>query len=91
MTCDVTAFPIPSVIWRKNGRRFYGDSSRVGVSESMVRFNKLLPADTGTYECYAENSSGSDQKSMSLNVEPGNHYIFECLHCSDVDSYVDSG
>lgn len=71
MTCDVTAFPEAKRTWRKDGRKFHGDDNRVVVSDSMVRFKSLLPADSGQYECRAENGVGSDAKSMSLTVEAG--------------------
>lgn len=71
MTCETTAFPEAKSVWRKDGRKFFGDSNRVVVSDTMIRFKTLLPADSGRYECYAENAIGTDTKSMSLTVEAG--------------------
>ncbi len=73
MTCEVTAFPQASVEWRKSGRRYYGDTrtGRVQVTDTMIRFKKLVPADSGGYECYAENSAGSDIRGMVLKVNEG--------------------
>eukprot|EP00794_Sanderia_malayensis_P020165 gene20165-22140_t len=71
MTCQVVAYPTAQISWRKDGRPFYGDrnSGRVQVTKTVVRFTKLLPADSGRYECHAENSAGASQTSMTLRVK----------------------
>ena len=71
MTCEVQSYPKARITWRKDGKEFVGGSNRVTVTETMVRFSTLVPADSGRYECYAENTIGSDRKFMSLTVEAG--------------------
>lgn len=78
MTCEAKSHPEATTTWRKDGRNFYGDSNRVSVTRTMIRFKTLVLADSGRYECYAENTIGSDKKSMSLVVEPGK--CFEVCH-----------
>jgi len=70
MTCDVKSHPEAKITWRKDGRDFIGDSRRVAVTNREIRFKELVQADAGRYECYAENSIGSEAKSMLLVVEP---------------------
>ncbi|XP_065060952.1 papilin-like [Rhopilema esculentum] len=81
-TCDVTAYPAAKITWRKDGRKFLGDSSRVFVADTMIRFKSLVIADSGNYECYAENSVGYDRKTMFLNVQP-NQQVSSCVDDPD--------
>lgn len=82
MSCDVKAYPKAKITWTKSGRRFVGDTvnGRVVVTTTMIKFKNLLPADAGAYECYADNSAGSDRKAMRLNVERGKCFaaMFVC-------------
>ena len=76
MNCEVISHPEATITWRKDGRNFNGDSSRVVVTKTTIRFRNLVAADSGSYECHAQNAIGYERKSMSLVVEPGKCCLF---------------
>ncbi|XP_052811448.1 uncharacterized protein LOC128239051 [Mya arenaria] len=71
--CDVTGYPLPDVIWRKNERELVVDD-RVHLSEfrdvanSRLLITSLTSVDAAEYTCQAVNSVRPFQNSASVNV-----------------------
>ena len=81
ITCEALGYPPPSIVWsRANGTL----SDRVSVSDSVsvptgygnvtrVSVNLIITnasrEDTGVYMCSANNSVGSDTKSINITVQ----------------------
>jgi len=81
MTCEAIGYPPPTIVWsRSNGAL----SDRISVSDSVsvpigngnvtrVSVNLTITnasrEDTGVHTCSANNSIGSDNKSVSITVQ----------------------
>ncbi|XP_068457758.1 kazal-type serine protease inhibitor domain-containing protein 1-like [Clinocottus analis] len=78
--CEVSAFPVPLVEWRKEGRAaaLPGDDPHVSVQarggplkfqvSSWLQIEGAGPEDSGTYRCIARNNVGSASASAVLGV-----------------------
>ena len=81
ITCEALGYPPPTVVWsRTNGTL----SDRVSVSDSVsvptgygnltrvivnLTITNASREDTGVYMCSANNSVGSDSKSINITVQ----------------------
>lgn len=67
--CPVTGFPLPDIIWSKNGKRFNPEYDLV---EIMKNGTLVLPHVTvqmqGVYECFAVNVGGGHSKNLTISV-----------------------
>lgn len=64
--CQVTGFPIPSLMWYKNGLQL-GLSERISTNKDGVLFIRNAQLlDAGEYECAVWNIAGQSQASATL-------------------------
>ena len=87
-SCDAIGEPSPAISWhfndvmiRPSDKYVLGLSGSRGSTSSLLIVNNLLPSDTGTYTCHAENDIGNDNSSGILTVN-GNYvkvYIHNCI------------
>ena len=81
ITCEALGYPPPTIVWsRTNGTLSdrvsvsdsvsvptgYGNVTRVSVNLTITNASR---EDTGVYMCSANNSVGSDNKSISITVQ----------------------
>jgi len=81
ITCKVLGYPPPTIAWSRTNKTF---SDRVSVSDSIsvptgngnvtsVSVNLTLTnanrEDTGSYQCTASNSVGSDKQNINITVQ----------------------
>ena len=81
ITCEALGYPPPTVVWsRTNGTLSdrvsvsdnvsvptgYGNVTRVSVNLTITNASR---EDTGVYTCSANNSVGSDNKSIIITVQ----------------------
>ena len=68
----VTGTPVPNIQWKKGSRVLKLDSSKYSISYAqsvaVLFINNLTEDDAGPYTIEAENSAGSDSKSMKYSV-----------------------
>ncbi|XP_070496812.1 vascular endothelial growth factor receptor 3-like [Chironomus tepperi] len=73
LTCTVSGFPIPSLIWYKNGEPFdiNENDTRISLKDNdmTLTFTELKLDDNGLYECIAENSVGKEKKAIELTIK----------------------
>ena len=62
LNCNVMGFPIPFVAWSKIG-------GGVIRQDRWLNIPSINKADTGQYQCFANNTCGSDVKFTSINVQ----------------------
>lgn len=61
--CSARGDPVPSIVWRKNGKKVSGTQSRYSVTQvngmSILRIEPVRAGrDDAPYECVAENGVG---------------------------------
>ena len=81
ITCEALGYPPPTIVWsRTNGTSSdrvsvndsvsvptgYGNVTRVSVNLTIINASR---EDTGMYTCFANNSVGSDTKSLNITVQ----------------------
>ena len=62
LTCIVTGFPAPFVAWSKVG-------SKEVTEDRFFNITSITRAERGQYQCFANNTCGSDFKVTSINVQ----------------------
>lgn len=78
--CAARGDPIPSIVWRKNGKKVSGTQSRYSVTQlngqSILRIEPVRAGrDDAPYECVAENGVGDAVSAeASLTVFEGKSY-----------------
>ncbi|KAG7280733.1 hypothetical protein CRUP_004533 [Coryphaenoides rupestris] len=63
--CEVTAYPLPSVTWRKRGSNYVLPGDRPRIS---VQVEGLQLADAGVYSCISQNALGETSATARLTV-----------------------
>ena len=81
ITCEALGYPPPAIIWSRTNRTLsdrisvsdsvnvptgYGNVARVSVNLTITNASR---EDTGVYMCSANNSVGSDTKSINITVQ----------------------
>ena len=76
LTCKVSGFPLPRIIWRKDGVLLGGieKDTRFSISEehpteSMVLIASFDSVHIGTYECLAIGSGIVDTQAVDLGIQ----------------------
>ncbi|MBN3299160.1 KAZD1 protein, partial [Amia calva] len=93
--CEVFAYPMASIEWRKDGMEMFlpGDDPHISVQvtdrggpqkyevSGWLQIQKIRLADEGTYHCFARNRHGEVTATASLTViTPGRPIIsFNCI------------
>uniref|UniRef100_A0A915KF49 Uncharacterized protein n=1 Tax=Romanomermis culicivorax TaxID=13658 RepID=A0A915KF49_ROMCU len=67
LSCDVSAFPPPQVIWQRNGQRV-NTGGRYVVQNNNLRISTTRSVDAGMYVCVATNDAGTAQQAYTLDV-----------------------
>lgn len=67
--CNVTGFPIPDVIWKKDGRKILLDGDKYGYEDGMLSIYDIVAKDTGSYICIASNTAGEDSQEVLLRIQ----------------------
>ena len=62
LNCIVIGFPAPFVAWSKVG-------STAVIEDRFFNITSITRAERGQYQCFANNSCGSDFKVTSINVQ----------------------
>ena len=62
LNCIVVGFPAPFVAWSKVG-------SILVTEDRFLNITSITKADRGQYQCFANNTCGSDVKLTSINVQ----------------------
>ena len=62
LNCVVIGFPAPFVAWSKVG-------SGVVSQDRWLNITNITTADSGQYQCFTNNTCGSDAKVTSINVQ----------------------
>ena len=69
--CPVVGWPIPKVVWHKNGKPVEHPTSKLkfGTAEgSMMMIDDAKQADSGLYTCYGINPAGVAMSSSRLKI-----------------------
>ena len=91
ITCTATGYPVPYIVWLNNDESVV-DKSRLipgsiiatgvgnifNVSASII----VRRSDTGVYTCFANNSVGFDNRTISITVQC--KFLIELFYCDDV-------
>eukprot|EP00111_Clytia_hemisphaerica_P018542 TCONS_00054849-protein len=64
LTCTAEGYPTPKVIWRRNSSSVLAE----GSGEAVYQIVNIDAETAGKYECFAENTMGSDLKIKSVLV-----------------------
>lgn len=75
LECSATGVPAPSVRWLDNRQTQEADpyavrSELVPQTRAVLTKYKVRQEDEGTYMCVASNGAGTDQRYVTLTVEP---------------------
>ena len=72
-TCSVSGSPMPTLKWFFNGAMIEGDDQRViDMDRQRLTINYPVNNNSGMYQCFAENESGTVFASWTLQVrDPG--------------------
>ena len=62
LNCTVIGFPAPFVAWSKVGRILV-------IEDRFFNITSITRAERGQYQCFANNTCGSDFKVTSINVQ----------------------
>uniref|UniRef100_A0A8C9N6Y6 Hemicentin-1 n=1 Tax=Serinus canaria TaxID=9135 RepID=A0A8C9N6Y6_SERCA len=69
LTCEVTGFPPPDLIWLKNGKPISSNSNTFIVPGARtLQIPRAKLSDGGEYTCTARNQAGESQKKSFLTV-----------------------
>lgn len=80
--CSARGDPVPSIVWRKNGKKVSGTQSRYSVTQvngqSILRIEPVRAGrDDAPYECVAENGVGDAVSAeATLSVYEGELLLF---------------
>ena len=62
LNCNAMGFPAPAVAWSKIG-------GGVVSQDRWLHIASITKVDTGQYQCFANNTCGSDVTFTSINVQ----------------------
>ncbi|KHJ49017.1 CHDCT2 domain protein [Trichuris suis] len=67
LECEATGYPLPSIVWTRNGRTL-PLSRRIAVdfSGTVLTISSVAPDDAGEYTCFAANRLGRIQASANV-------------------------
>ena len=76
-SCNVSAEPTPTIVWRFNGIDLVDDGSKYTITrsdvtmntQSVLTVNNLEVGDNGGYSCYVENEHGNETSTANLIVQ----------------------
>ena len=97
-SCQATGEPVPTISWYFNGvmineldaDKYIVSSSISGaVVKSFLTILNTQSSDVGTYNCFAENSIGSDQSTGVLTIN-GKYVCLSDLFSLDINIYADA-
>uniref|UniRef100_A0A913I9R6 Ig-like domain-containing protein n=1 Tax=Strongyloides stercoralis TaxID=6248 RepID=A0A913I9R6_STRER len=69
-SCEISGKPIPTITWFKDGKQLPNDNRYKQLLENNVAklvLDKVLPVDSGVYECVLKNVSGEARCKARLN------------------------
>ncbi|XP_069163060.1 hemicentin-1 isoform X2 [Procambarus clarkii] len=68
--CDVTAIPVPSVLWLKDGQLLTPSpgKSQLAQNDKLLQLMSLEGSDSGHYTCVASNAAGTAEYDFELTV-----------------------
>lgn len=76
--CPVTGFPLPDIIWSKNGKRLNPEYDFVEIRKNGTLVLPHLTREMeGTYECFAVNFGGGYAKNITVTLV--GRYFYYCL------------
>lgn len=90
--CEVFAYPMASIEWRKDGTEMFlpGDDPHISVQfrggpqkyevSGWLQIQRIRLMDEGTYHCYAKNRHGEVAAKASLTVIPPDQMNLTALH-----------
>lgn len=90
--CSARGDPVPSIVWRKNGKKVPGTQSRYSVTQidglSILRIEPVRAGrDDAPYECVAENGVGDAVSAeATLTVYEGTFNTIE--HSKQTEKYL---
>ena len=67
-TCEVTGYPLPSIIWSKDGSSKVPFNYLDPDNNRTLWMKKVKVQDSGNYNCIATNSVGKTSESLRLTV-----------------------
>ncbi|XP_013398080.1 peroxidasin isoform X2 [Lingula anatina] len=70
LRCQADGDPIPRVIWARHGQRIDPDDRFLYRSNGILTIHNATEADSGIYECTAENSVGSISAVARVTITP---------------------
>jgi len=88
ITCKAVGYPPPTTVWNRTDgplsyRALMNDSADISFGNATVRANLTLinanREDTGSYQCTASNSVGSDEQNINITVQC--KYSITYQHC----------
>ena len=69
--CTVTGSPQPVITWSYNDKPVSADNTKIADTYTTLSLPKISPEQAGNYLVVAENSSGKDQITLSVEVIGG--------------------
>lgn len=67
--CPVSGFPLPDIIWSKNGKRLNPEYDLVYLrNNGTLVMPHVTSQMQGTYECFAVNAGGGHARNVTLSV-----------------------
>ncbi|NXH12122.1 SMP protein, partial [Bucco capensis] len=65
LTCEAEGKPFPLLSWFRDGIFL---QEEVGMTTFPILLTKVVPEDSGNYQCVAENPHGKHNQSFQLHV-----------------------
>lgn len=77
LLCSARGSPYPKITWLKNGRVLHYNNSRISFFRGAkeLKIERIVVADSGVYQCFAENDVGNIQVSSRIRVRRSGEYI----------------
>ena len=69
--CRVSGFPLPTVVWMKDGNAFIGDQILSSEGVSRINISSSITEDSGVYTCTASNDVGIASDMIQVQVNDG--------------------
>ncbi|KAM4642152.1 hemicentin-1 [Discoglossus pictus] len=69
LECHVTAFPVATVTWYKDGQPLDPDSHTITISGNTLHAEQVQLSDTGRYTCLASNVAGEDEMDFDVIIQ----------------------